>query len=328
VKRNENVCFFSDCQRSPARVMKAIICFLPLLAVASTMLHTESKLLIDIGDNHGKIREIFRPTNTISVLLRNFEMPENVIVSLDSIFGSGNKSFVVFNFASKHDHNEWIEMCRDYMSDPSMRVLYYERVFQQTHGKSEFPQTFHHFEDFMPEVDPQAPIVINDDTLHEQFAEGLDRWFKYISSGYILFSTLDEVELYIGCLYSRAGTFLFIIEECEEKNFTKNFQHLESIFAKAWKLTHNLKFHILINQTVFCFYPFEKSGTSYGVVDVFERLQSDEDLKQINGHPLNVEMFYSVFSVNKPDDSYELENFSGPDADVGRLLGEQMNATG
>lgn len=317
--------------------MRLPICFLSHLALVMSVKFSMPKAFSGIGssENYEKIREIFHKSSIVSVLLRNYEQPEGVISWLEmDVFGKKNKTFVVFNFASFNKHEEWIDSCIEYLQDPSRKTTYYERVYQKTNPKIERISNLHIFDDFEPEADPQAPVInaITMEKNQEKFANGLDKWWKFSYGGYILFCQLDTLDFYVGCLVNRAGTFLIIIDEdigVESESF---MTALNATFHKSWRSTNNLKLHILIDKKVFTFNPFERTrvnGTSlFGAVKLFENLMTEDELKRINGYPLFIDIFWSAFSISTSNfTSYELKSFKGPDIDVTRMIGKQINAT-
>ena len=48
--------------------------------------------------NSDETKSIFKSTQTINLMVKNFKQSERMIEQLKSIFGSTEKSFVIFNF--------------------------------------------------------------------------------------------------------------------------------------------------------------------------------------------------------------------------------------
>jgi len=315
--------------------MKALICVVLILGmhIVYAAFSIKSKPFIDIGsaENSRKIQKIFQKTSTITVLLKNYEQPEGMIKWLESIFGgNGNKSFVVHSFSSDDAKRDWMKECGDYLSNPGNKIAYGERVYQLKYA-STGTKASQLEEEFEPELDPQAAqSTTTSFQALEKFANKLDKWWKFHYAGYIIFSTFYGLDYYTGCLFNRGGTFLFIIHESidEKENY---LEVINSTFHKAWKMVGNIKLHILINKQIYIFNPFERNNDGkFGKIKLFdvENLFSEESLKSLNGYPLNIEMFWSVFSIST--DSFKTFNFNtyrGPDADVANMLTQRMNAT-
>lgn len=158
--------------------------------------------------------------------------------------------------------------------------------------------------------------------IKEEFANVLDDWRKFKFGGYLIFTSLEDIETLIGCLCNRYGTFLFIIDK--EVNNLNYFKTVDEIFRKAWKILGSFKIFILVNKQILTFNPYKLQNNSFGGTRNFKGLYTDEDLKQMNGYPLLVEIFWSAFSL-APGDKFA--TFKGPDIDVTRMLYQRLNAT-
>lgn len=304
------------------------------LAIPSTLLRLKSPLDIGVDENSNKIRKIFEKTSSINVLLKNYEQPEGMINMLENIFGEkANKSFVVFSFPSETRRREWLDECGVFLSNPNLKVAYLERVYQKSYASLnpekglKFEEEFEHEPDPLAIQNPAASIQVQ-----EKFAKGLDKWRKFHYSGHIIFSTLYALEFHIGCLINRSGTFLFIIDNLINVTRKYYLDMIESTFRKAWTNNANLKLHILINKEIFTFNPFEwnNDDKNYGLIEIFneKNILLDENVKDLNGYPLNIEMFWSVFSVSTDNfKTLNFNNYRGPDSDVAKMIVERMNAT-
>jgi hypothetical protein len=300
--------------------MNAIIYVLCLISLASSTLCVFGRIIksdfVDIGDNHERIRKVFRESSIVNVLLKSFEQPEGVIKWINGILGEGNVSFVVFNIANASYHDFFMENCVKFQSDPAIRDAYHERVLKLTYSK-----TFDGYEsDFSLQLanntSPDEKKVI------EGFARVLDNWRKFKFDGYLIFTSMEDIETLIGCLGNRYGTFLFIIDR-EVKN-VNYFNTIDEIFRRAWKNLGNFKIFILINQQIYTFNPYKFQNNTFGGTRNFKHLYTDEELKQINGYPFYVEVFWSAFSITPGP---KFEQFKGPDIDVTRMLYQRLNAT-
>lgn len=331
---------FSDVRTQPIcsspSAMKVLICALLLVSFVHSKFLKPSDILMDIGENEESIAKIFEKVSTLNLLLKNFEQPIGIVQLLEGIFDFGNQTFVIFNFSNEEHYIEWIEHCKIFRSDSTMRTLYYERLYQKNHDPSNVKRQLDFFEDFEPDlkakhddsIDQQSPLASSSKKLQESFAEGLDRWFTFLESGFILFCSFDVLEVYLGCLLNRAGTFLFIIEK---DSYGENYlEDLSSVLAKAWKGTANLKVFVLIFRGLFVFNPFalDEASQSYGMLEKFSDATANREIKDLNAYPMSVEIFESAYSVPKPTKfNGMLDSFFGPDVQVGRFIQQQMNVS-
>jgi hypothetical protein len=317
--------------------MKVFICVLFLSGLAYSKFLKPSEILIDIGENREKIVKIFGKVSTLNVLLKNYEQPEGIVKLLESIFPFGHQSFVVFNFAEEESYTEWLEHCKAFQNDSSIRTMYYERLYQKTHEPQKQKRNLNFFEDFEPDmglldedsIDPQSPIASSPVRLQESFAEGLDRWFTFRHSGFILFSTFDALNVYLGCLLNRAGTFLIIVER-DSYNVDSHLENVAELLKKAWKVSANLKLFVLISREVYILNPFmiDENSKSFGMLEKLPDSEVNRGCKGLNGYPMNVEIFTSAYSVpSEGNFTGKLDSFRGPDVEVARFIQQQMNTS-
>lgn len=296
-----------------------------------------SDILLDIGKNEAKIEKIFEKVSTLNVLLKNYEQPEGIVQLLENIFEFGLQTFVVFNFASEEHYESWIQHCRIYRNESSWRVLYHERFYQKTHNSSSFKNHLQYFDDFEPNaslfpedsIDPQSPVATAGDQLPESFADSLDRWYTFRAAGYILFCPFKALELFLGCLVNRSGTFLFIIEKDSEKE--NQLENVAAILKRAWIATANLKLFVLIFRELYVVNPFEIDGEtkSFGVLEKFSSEGLQQEFKDLKKYPMKIELFNSAYSVPRDEKIFsgKLNSFYGPDIQVARFIEEQMNVS-
>lgn len=270
---------------------------------------------IDIGDNHERIKKVFRESSIVNVLLKSFDQPEGVIRWLNEIIGDGKVSFVVFNIANASYHDFFMDNCLSFQSNPTARIAYHERVLKHTYSKS--------FDGYESDLSLKLNNSAADEKkIAEKFAKVLDDWRLFKYGGYIIFSSLENLNTLIGCLCNRYGTFLFIIDR--EVKISNYLKIINEIFRKAWESLGSFKIFILINKQLLTFNPYKITNNTYGGARHFKDLYTDEDLKQMNGYPFYVEIFWSAFSLTPGD---KFENFKGPDIDVTRMLQQRLNAT-
>lgn len=263
----------------------------------------QPEFVLNIGEKRDEIVRIFENISTLSVLLRNYEQPEGIIQSLDNIFGFGVQSFVIFNFFDEESYTDWITQCKIFLINSTTRTAYYERFFMKSHKPDYRRKTLDFLEDLEPVNIQQSPANSNfpasDEAIQEKFADSLDRWFSFRKFGYILLSSLHELKHYLGCLLNRSGTFLLIIEnELETLNST-SFSEVTEMLGKAWNYATNMKIYVLIVGEIFVFNPFALNikSNQFGVLEKLENGVFKRDFRNLNGYPLNVDLFASAYSV-------------------------------
>lgn len=317
--------------------MKVLICVLFLFSFVLGKFLKPSEVLIDIGENREKIVRIFNKVSTLNVLLKNYEQPEGIVQLLETIFQFGHQSFVIFNFSESESYAEWIEHCKIFRNDSSIRTIYYERFYHKTHERQKPKRNLDFFEDFEPDIkllhedsiDPQSPIASSPIRLQESFAEGLDKWFTYRQSGFVLISTFDALDVYLGCLLNRGGTFLIIIEK-DSYDDEKHLENVSMLLKKAWRVSTNLKLFVLISREVYILNPFviDANTKSFGMLEKLPDEEVSQEWKDLNGYPMSVEIFESAYSVpSEGNFTGKLDSFRGPDVEVARFIQQQMNVS-
>lgn len=309
--------------------MNKIICILSFISFVHSSSFVANNVY-DIGNNHEKIRKVFQECSALNVLLRSYEQPEGVINWLDNIFGNGGISFVVLNFWNASDHESFLEQCKLYNTNTSFRLAYHEQAFKKKYSSYGDMKGFEVYDNEF-NVSPlsktsETSVVLTYEEIKESFAEILDKWRTFRHEGSILFVSLENLEHYVGCLGSRSGTFLFIIIS-QTNDDKKEIKMVEKVFEKAWKLFANFKLFILVNQQIFSYNPYKRVNNSFGSIKVFKTLYTDDNLKHINGYPLNVELFYSVFSATNGKDESDIKSFKGPDVNVTLMIAQLLNST-
>ena len=316
--------------------MKQLVSVLFFMNLAHSKFLKPSEILVDIGQNQKKIVQIFDQVSTLSILLKNYEQPEGLVHLLENIFHFGHQSFVIFNFAEQESFREWLEHCKIFQNDSLIRTMYYERFYQKTHEPSKRRRTLEFFDDFEPDLsdldedtfDPQSPLAPGPTRLHEKFAEGLDRWFTFQHSGFVLFSTLDELTVVLGCLLNRAGTFLVIVKK--DSYDEKHLENVTELLKKIWNVSANRKVFVLIAREVYILNPFviDENTKSFGILEKLPDGKVNRECKDLNGYRMNVEIFTSAYSIpNEKNFTGKLNSFRGPDVEVARFLQQQMNVS-
>lgn len=209
--------------------------------------------------------------------------------------------------------------------------MYYERLYQKTHDSLKKRKSFDFFDDSESVVDEdmvdqQSPLAAIPLKLHESFAESLDQWFSFKYAGFILFSSFESLDVYLGCLLNRAGTFLIIVET------ESNEKHLDNVLVllkKAWKFSENRKVFLLIAREVFVLNPFviDANGEKFGILEKLPDGKVNRECENFNGYPMNVEIFTSAYSIPNGNFTGKLDSFRGPDVEVARFIQQQMNVS-
>lgn len=250
-----------------------------------------------------------------------------------------HKIYVVFNFVKEPNHqwnyHNWIEHCKVYQKDFINKIFFYERQYQRTHptdpliikNNMEYYEGFESTKTDTVRAKEELQVA---DQLPEDFYQSLDRWFKFETFGYIVFCSFDVLELHIGCLVKRAGTFLFVVDFLQ----ILDLKDVAIVLKNAWKKTQNLNIFVFIHDAIYTFNPFQIDNVTrdYGVlVKVVNGFRVKRNLKDLSKYPLRVEIFNSAYSVeiqtNSNNFSGRLDSFYGPDVRTALFIEEQMNAS-
>lgn len=318
--------------------MKALICVLIFSSVIRILLSSfcceqmePPGILTSIADNREKIERIFRKVSTLNILLKSYDQPEGILQSLGEIFKLGELSFVVFNFESEVARREWKKNCQEFKDDPELKTTYYEMFYQKSRKKI-LDSKYNHFEaDSMdPQVSPAHQPSEAVRSVSDSFANILDSWSSFRKGGFILFCSFEELSLFLGCLMNRSGTFLFIINSVEDN---RTLQELCVILNTSWKSSTNLKLFVLIFNEIYSLNPFEidKATQTFGILETFSGKDEikKHSFRNLNRYPMNVDMFYSAYSVTRGENfTGKLNTFRGPDVKVAEFIEEQMNISG
>jgi hypothetical protein len=320
---------------SPLPAMRGFVCVL----IFSSFAHSELLLVpdngFDIGDNGEKIVKIFERVSTLNVLLKNYEqeLPEGIERWLENIFDFGLHTFIIFSFVHERKHREWMELCRNF-ADFGIRTQYHERFYRKWHATdSENSRLNAGFGDYTlfeleaneETMDPQAHVPPSPTKLHESFADDIDRWLTLRQSGFIVFCTFDEFELYLGCLVNRGGTFLFVITQSSP---TTTIDDVTALLKRSWKASTNMRLFVLIFDDVYFHNPFafDDNTRSFGAVEISDGEIQDE-FRNLNAYSLNVEIFPSAYTIPKREFDGKLDSFVGPDINVAHFIEERLNVS-
>lgn len=286
---------------------------------------------IDFVKNQGKIVKIFESVSTINVFLQSHDQ-NNFIKSLQEIFKFDQHAFIIFNFFN-HGHYKF---CKYFENDLTRKISYYKRKYQNTREPQVIEDNLQYLEGFrvmkqlMQEdsVELDSQKTTRPDKLHGQRA---DRWYNFMESGYFISCSFETLQLYLGCLVRRTGSYLFIVEETP---LTENkLEDLSELLKKTFERSQNLKIFVSMFNELYVLNPFiiDKTKKSFGVLEKLTDEGVKMNLKNLHNFPLRVEIFESAYSIqrasNSSDFSGKLDLFLGPDVKVARFIENQMNAS-
>lgn len=143
--------------------------------------------------------------------------------------------------------------------------------------------------------------------------------------GFVFFNAFDTLKANMLLYTNPIGTFLFIVE-----GVLIDFdpEELSRALYEVWKQKSALKVFVLVNGNIYHFKPFEidEIKNIRGKINILANDQKAEDFKNLNGYMLNIEMFYSVYTINHETTGSRIR-FYGPDADVANFIQDKMNFT-
>ena len=170
-------------------------------------------------------------------------------------------------------------------------------------------------------------LDVNKFKVSENFKDFLTHWICS-SCDYVIFTSSSFLEKVLKCLINALGRFLILLVDNEKTNISD--QHLMDLLNATWTSNRALKVYISIDEKIYSFDPFHRtSNGSFGKLN----LNSDnfnvsgERFKNLNGYPLKVEMFNTIFGWSKMKNPKDVNDFTGPDAKIAKLIAENMNAT-
>ena len=143
--------------------------------------------------------------------------------------------------------------------------------------------------------------------------------------GFIFFNSFDTLKENMLFFSNSIGSFLFIIEDIMI-DFDPDL--LTKALHEVWKKNGALKVFVLVNEYIYHYKPFEIEEITNirGKLNIFSEYQKVEDFSDLNGYTLNIEIFYSVYSIVKNITGVR-PKFYGPDADVANFMQTKMNFT-
>lgn len=143
--------------------------------------------------------------------------------------------------------------------------------------------------------------------------------------GFIFFNTFATLKEHMLLYTNPIGSFLFIVEGVLIDFDT---EELSRALYEVWKQKGALKVFVLVKGEIYHFKPFDIDEVKNirGKINILSEDQKTEDFTNLNGYMLNIELFYSVYSINHEKSGNRIK-FYGPDADVADYIQEKMNFT-
>lgn len=138
------------------------------------------------------------------------------------------------------------------------------------------------------------------------------------SENKIITSTFNDLpENLAKYLELQGATYIYIIDDAIDK------RSLEDYSRKVWDEKRIKSLFFLTKVGLFSYNPFEDNGKLYSLTET-NPLKTYENL---NGFPIRVQMFRSVYSIPLLNETGSIRKVLGPDGHVAQSLKEKMNFT-
>lgn len=142
---------------------------------------------------------------------------------------------------------------------------------------------------------------------------------------FIITTTLDALYKNTKTFVMKRGFYFFIIVD----NVIVNYNETKAIFQAAWENHRTLHVYLLTYKGgIIAFDPFiyDYASSDYGIVlPLAERKSVEELFTNLNGYPINIEVFRSVYSYLVTGSDGSVIDIRGADAEVAFEIGRQMN---
>lgn len=146
-----------------------------------------------------------------------------------------------------------------------------------------------------------------------------------LSCDYVIISSSLFLDSVLKCLVNSFGTFLISLTD-NEKLFSD--RDLIDLLNKTWTKSGALRVFVSIADNVYSFDPFHRNSDGiYGKLNLFSDLTMTEGLANLNGYPLNVEMFGATYTSSLLKNPKKVDDFVGPDASAAKFIAKNLNAT-
>jgi hypothetical protein len=148
---------------------------------------------------------------------------------------------------------------------------------------------------------------------------------------FIIFTSSQQIETILRCIVHPMSRFLVIVSNASSQSHLTQ-THITRMLNNTW--THNgaFKVFIMMSTNVFTFDPFHRNNDgSYGklnsFVKTFESGSGSVSARQLNGYPLRIELFKATYTNFSGNVAKSVDDFTGPDANVARIVRHHLNAT-
>lgn len=167
-------------------------------------------------------------------------------------------------------------------------------------------------------------IQLNKFRSSQSFENFVEIW-NCVSCDYIIFSPSQMLASALKCFVS-SGRFLLLLTD-SKTIFTDG--DLMDMLNRTWTENGALKVFLSINANVYSFNPFHRNSDGiYGKLNSLSDVNiAGENITNLNGYRMNVEMFAGTFTSSKVKNPKNVDDFTGPDASTAKFISERLNAT-
>lgn len=164
-----------------------------------------------------------------------------------------------------------------------------------------------------------------------QTFESFNELQRSLNCDTVIVSSSLHLDSILKCLVNSHGTFLIYLTDNKTTFDEEDFMLM---LKRTWTENGALKVFLSIGENVFSFNPFHRNHNGIlGKLDFHTELSINIEnekkgkMKNLNGYPMNVEMFSGTFSFTQHKDPKRVGDFTGPDANAASFIREQLNAT-
>jgi hypothetical protein len=250
-----------------------------------------------------EIQAIFKQTKIVTFLATDQLILNEILEKFLVMFKVDEKSYILYNNLNEFG---WQDICENHhMSLNELRAF---------HPPTNISVSREEYMDLHTDN-----IPVDKSILYEQF-------------GYIVLTGSAELEKRIQCLSFKAtGSLFFIVADGIGRT------DLLATLRKSWKKLEFLKIFIFNGTIIHLLDPFliDENDGFYGTLIQYSAHRKITAVsRNMNLFPINVEIFNSVFTIDKNDgkagkaENLTLNSFYGPDVTVAKVIMRRMNFTG
>lgn len=138
----------------------------------------------------------------------------------------------------------------------------------------------------------------------------------------VVTSSMDNLKAVSNKFARKSGVVFFVISDAIDRETFTN------IFRDLWRRRSVFRVYLLTTVGIFIYDPFAVDNRgNYGQIVEIEKRSFKTIFNDMNGYPLRVQIFRSVYSKLFFDESNNVKSAQGADAKVAYLLSEKMNFT-